>query len=99
MATVFLVFCICWLPDTIHFLIDPTLGHLPVFISRGFAILFISNSAINPFIFAWKFNTFKRSLDTIFCDKLQRRTLHINILKRNANTPVTSQVVSFDTTC
>ena len=74
----FIAFCICWLPDTIHFTIDPYGVHIPVYLSRLFVVLFLSNSALNPFIFAWKFPAFRKSLR--FC-------LLLRVIRRRGSMP------------
>ncbi|CAH1788927.1 unnamed protein product [Owenia fusiformis] len=69
MAMIFTVFCICWLPDFIHNIIFLYTDITEPWIIRGLAILLLSNSAINPFIYAHKISAFRLALSELFAAK------------------------------
>ena len=69
MVLMFVVFCLCWLPDTVHFGVDPESRAVPVYVTRFLFFLLLFNSAINPFLYAWKFETFRTTLRTILRHK------------------------------
>lgn len=73
-ALIFLVFVICWMPDTLHFIVDPRYEHTPVWVSRAGVILYFFNSAVNPFLFAWKFPAYRKVLRLMLTTRGQRRS-------------------------
>ena len=92
-AIIFLVFCVCWVPDTVHWLIDPDYHIAPVWIIRAGVILYFSNSAINPFLFAWRFPAFRKTMMTMLSTRAQRRNSWISTyVTERRNTVVTATV-------
>ena len=78
MGIILVTFAVCWLPDTLHYLIDRKLDSVPEYITRALLTLFLLNSAANPFVFAWKFPSFRQTISSCFSCKRQisRRHLH-----------------------
>ena len=55
----FLVFSVCWLPDTIHNLVDFNSDMIPIWATRGLFLLFLSSSAINPLMYLTSMKEFR----------------------------------------
>ncbi len=97
MGYVFATFCVCWLPDTLHFVIDPNGTKMPIYITRILVILFLANSALNPFIFAWKFPAFQKTARD-FVNSQRRTSGRLqggrNSLKTNGSSPMANLLTS-----
>ena len=90
MSVLFIVFCVCWLPEALHVLADPKL-EAPVFVTRILFFALIANSALNPFVYAWKFQMFRTTVKALFTGKRVSRysqsavSVKHNYTKANSN--------------
>ena len=62
----FVVFCVCWLPDYLRLALDYN-NQSPVWIVRLLNNLVFLDSAVNPLIFAFRFETIRGDIVKLFC--------------------------------
>ena len=66
-GTLFVIFSLCWLPDTLHNLIDVTSDMIPIWATRGLFMLFLANTAINPLLYMTNMKQFRVGVTKCLC--------------------------------
>ena len=81
------VYVLCWVPDYIHHLLEvffPDISVSPI-LSNLFHWSVLLNSSVNPIIYAFQFENFRRELRKIFCCVGRDSRIHVTPRTRGQN--------------